>query len=67
MSRYISETVRAIVSERDRVRCRHCSKQLCFNNRQRGLRGAWHCDHNVPFAYGGSRETKQSLCRVHRL
>jgi 5-methylcytosine-specific restriction endonuclease McrA len=36
-------------------RCHICTKSLCFNNHGRaGLRGAWHVEHSIPRARGGT-------------
>lgn len=34
-------------------RCGHCGKSLFFENRDRGLRGAWHAHHRIPVQMGG--------------
>ena len=50
---YISESKRQEIFERDRGKCFHCTKTLCFNNRAHGTKGAWHIEHLVPFSEGG--------------
>jgi len=34
-------------------RCGHCGKSLFFQNRDRGLRGAWHAHHRIPVQLEG--------------
>ena len=33
--------------------CGHCGKSLFFENRDHGLRGAWHAHHRIPVQMGG--------------
>lgn len=57
MSRpYISETKRKEIFDLTDGRCFYCKKQLCFNNRQKGERGAWHVEHLKPYSQGGSED-----------
>ena len=34
-------------------KCFYCHKNLVYANFELGDRGAWHCDHLIPFAKGG--------------
>lgn len=34
-------------------KCFYCNKKLVYSNFELGDRGAWHCDHLIPFAKGG--------------
>ena len=55
MSRaYISEAKREDIFDLTNGECFYCDKKLCYDNRQKGLRGAWHVDHLIPHSQGGS-------------
>ena len=34
-------------------KCYFCHKKLVYGNFEKGDRGAWHCDHLIPFSRGG--------------
>lgn len=43
------------IFDRSRGKCHVCHKQLCFSNYGRfGRRGAWHVDHSIALANGGT-------------
>lgn len=51
---FSSQEKRAIF-DRSSGKCHVCHKQLCFSNHGlHGARGAWHVDHCVPIAKGGT-------------
>ena len=51
----ISSSRRRDIFERTRGKCHICHKQLSFSNYGRyGDRGAWHVDHSVAIARGGT-------------
>lgn len=50
---YISESTRNEIFDRDKGKCFHCGKTLCFSNRTHGTRGAWHVEHLKPFSQDG--------------
>jgi len=58
--RSISEKKRRQVFDECKGRCwhSHCGSKLTFNNRTKGLPGAWHIDHLIPVADGGSNDLK---------
>lgn len=50
-----NEDQRNSIYDRTRGKCHVCHKQLCFSNYGRhGRRGAWHVDHSIALANGGS-------------
>lgn len=53
--RRFSEEEKWTILDRTSGKCHVCHKQLCFNNHGlHGARGAWHIDHLVPIAKGGT-------------
>ena len=66
---YSKERLRDIFDKTD-GRCRHCGKQLAFQNYGKyDARGGWHVDHSVPVSKGGSDNLRNlwSLCWEHNL
>jgi HNH endonuclease len=56
------EARRRDIFERTRGKCHLCYKQLCFNSYgSLGDRGAWHVDHSVPIARGGTNHLNNLL------
>lgn len=52
--RFTDDELEAIF-DRTRGKCHICHARLAFKNySQRGTRGAWHVDHSVPLAKGGT-------------
>ncbi len=58
---YDTETLKSIFDKTD-GKCHICHKRICFKNYGlNGTRGAWHVDHSVPRAKGGSEHMNNYL------
>ena len=50
-----------IVFESCDRQCFYCHKKLVYSNFEAGDRGAWHCDHLIPFSRGGLSTTDNAV------
>jgi len=53
-----SEEERQNIFDKTSGSCEYCHKDLVFSNRTEGERGAWHVDHGIALAEGGSNSIR---------